>query len=162
MRRALCIWQRKESLRRTSPTETRGGRVKKNAHLRGLLLARRRDVHAAAWSVLHLGLPHAGLVAKVGMAVLLGLELLAWLLLRLLLLAELTLLRLLLWWLLLLLLRLLEHVGIIEGGDHGGVLGETIGHYPKRFRETIGDERGELARRILGMVVGGKGSEGCG
>ena len=70
------------------------------------MLPGRCDVHAAAWSVLHLGLPHPGLVAKVGMAVLLGLELLAWLLLLLLLLllAQLTLLRLLLLWLLLLLL----------------------------------------------------------
>lgn len=71
------------------------------------MLPRRCDVHAAARSVLHLGLPHPGLVAKVGMAVLLGLELLAWLLLLLLLLTQLTLLRLLLLRLLLLLLRLL-------------------------------------------------------
>jgi len=110
---------------------------KKKTHLRGLLLTRRCDVHAAAWSVLHLGLPHPGLVAKVGMTVLLGLELLAWLLvlrlLLLLLLAQLALLWLLCWLLLWLLLRLLEHVGIIERGNHGGVLGETIGHYPKRL-----------------------------
>lgn len=54
--------------------------------------------------------------------------LLLWLLLLLLLLTLLTLL--LLCWLLL----LLEHVWIIiESGDHGRVLGETIGHYPRRF-----------------------------
>jgi len=93
----------------TKANESHGnprGEESKKAHLRGLLLPGRCDVHAAAWSVLHLGLPHPGLVAKVGMAVLLGLELLAWLLLLLLLLllAQLTLLRLLLLWLLLLLL----------------------------------------------------------
>ena len=39
MRRALSIWQRKESLRRTSPTETRGGRVKKKSPPEGSVAA---------------------------------------------------------------------------------------------------------------------------